>query len=153
MARTAHLTLRLSVSELTDLRARMAGARSARDMRDAPAERQKRGQKYSNTKVSDGALTFDSKAEHKRWQYLALLERAGEIRELRMQVPFELIPAQVSPDGRKIRPTFYLADFCYTDSTGAFVCEDVKGAVTPEFRLKRKLMLHVHGIEVKEVRS
>ena len=153
MARTAHLTLRLSVSELTDLRARMAGARSARDMRDAPAERQKRGQKYSNTKVSDGALTFDSKAEHKRWQYLALLERAGEIRELRMQVPFELIPAQVAPDGRKIRATSYISDFCYFDANGEFVCEDVKGAATDVWKIKQKLMLHVHGIEVKEVRS
>lgn len=153
MARTAHLTLRLSVSELTDLRARMAGARSARDMRDAPAERQKRGQKYSNTKVSDGALTFDSKAEHKRWQYLALLERAGEIRELRMQVPFELIPAQVAPDGLKIKPTVYVADFTYIDGNGELVVEDPKGCSTPEWKIKRKLMLQVHGIWVREIRS
>jgi hypothetical protein len=68
-------------------------------------------------------------------------------------VPFVLIPAQVSPSGKKERPTLYLADFVYLDATGAQVVEDVKGAVTPEFRLKRKLMLHVHGIEVKEVRS
>ena len=145
--------LRLSVSELTDLRARMAGARSARDMRDAPAERQKRGQKYSNTKVSDGALTFDSKAEHKRWQYLALLERAGEIRELRMQVPFVLIPAQVSPDGSKIKPTVYVADFTYIDGNGELVVEDPKGCSTPEWKIKRKLMLQVHGIWVREIRS
>ena len=153
MARTAHLTLRLSVSELTDLRARMAGARSARDMRDAPAERQKCGQKYGNTKVSDGALTFDSKAEHKRWQYLALLERAGEIRELRMQVPFVLIPAQVAPDGLKIKPTVYVADFTYIDGNGELVVEDPKGCSTPEWKIKRKLMLQVHGIWVREIRS
>jgi len=145
--------LRMSMAELTDLKARIAGRRSTTEMRDKPAEREKRGQKYGNTKVTDGGNKFDSKAEHKRWQYLALLERAGEIRELRMQVPFVLIPAQVSPSGKKERPTVYLADFTYTDATGALVVEDVKGAVTPEFRLKRKLMLHVHGIEVKEVRS
>jgi hypothetical protein len=47
----------------------------------------------------------------------------------------------------------YLADFVYLTKEGARVVEDVKGAVTPEFRLKRKLMLHVHKIEVQEVRS
>lgn len=145
--------LRMSMTELTDLRARVAGTKSTRDMRDAPAERQKRGQKYGNTKVTDSGITFDSKAEHKRWQYLALLERAGEIRALRLQVPFELIPAQVAPSGRKERATVYIADFAYYTKGGVQIVEDVKGAVTPEFRLKRKLMLQVHGIEVQEVRS
>jgi hypothetical protein len=68
-------------------------------------------------------------------------------------VPFELIPAQVSPSGKRERPTMYLADFVYRTADGIEVVEDVKGAVTPEFRLKRKLMLWRHGIEVKEVRS
>ncbi|HEY9208218.1 MAG TPA: DUF1064 domain-containing protein [Acidovorax sp.] len=145
--------LHMTMAELTNLQARIAGRKSTTEMRDQPAEREKRGQKYGNTKVVDGAHKFDSKAEHKRWQYLALLERAGEIRELRMQVPFVLIPAQVSPSGKKERPTVYLADFTYTDASGALVVEDVKGAVTPEFRLKRKLLLWVHGIEIQEIRS
>lgn len=145
--------LRLTEAELVDLSARTRGRPSMIDMRDRPAERQKRTQKYGNTKVEDAGRTFDSKAEHKRWQYLAMLEKAGEIRDLRLQVPFELIPAQVTPSGKKERPTVYLADFVYLDRDNKTVVEDVKGAVTPEFRLKRKLMLHVHGIEVKEVRS
>lgn len=147
------MALHLTQAELLDLRQRSAGTRSLADMRDAPAERKKRDQKYGNTKVVDGGLKFDSKAEHKRWQYLALLERAREIRDLRMQVPFELIPAQQAPSGKKERATVYLADFVYVTKEGATVVEDVKGAVTPEFRLKRKLMLQVHGIEVQEVRS
>jgi hypothetical protein len=145
--------LRLTPAELVNLQARIAGRRPLPEMRDAPAERAKRGQKYGNTKVEDGGLKFDSKAEHKRWQYLAMLERAGEIRELRMQVPFQLIPAQVSPDGRKIRPTTYLSDFCYLDGGGNLVVEDVKGAATDVWKLKQKLMLQVHGIWVREVRS
>lgn len=145
--------LRMTPAELVNLQARIAGRRPLPEMRDAPAERAKRGQKYGNTKVEDGGLKFDSKAEHKRWQYLVMLQRAGEIRDLRMQVPFELIPAQVSPSGKKERPTVYLADFVYLTKEGGRVVEDVKGAVTPEFRLKRKLMLHVHKIEVQEVRS
>lgn len=147
------MALHLSMAELTNLRARVDGTRTAREMRDRPAERQKRAQKYGNTKVVDSGITFDSKAEHKRWQYLVLLQRAKEIRNLRLQVPFELIPAQARPGGGKERATVYIADFVYLDRKGVQVVEDVKGAVTPEFRLKRKLMLHVHGIEVKEVRS
>lgn len=145
--------MRLTPAELVDLKARVAGLPSAKHMRDNPAERVKRAQKYGNERVTDGGRTFDSKAEHKRWQHLAMLERAGEIRDLRCQVPFELIPAQVSPSGKKERPTVYLADFVYRAQDGAEVVEDVKGAVTPEYRLKRKLMLWRHGIEVKEVRS
>lgn len=145
--------LRLSMAELTNLRARIAGRASVNEMRDSPAERIKRNQKYGNTKVEDGGQTFDSKAEHKRWQYLVMMERAKEIRDLRTQVAFELIPAQVAPSGKKERPTVYLADFTYTTKDGIKVVEDVKGAVTPEFRLKRKLMLHVHGVEVQEIRS
>jgi hypothetical protein len=145
--------IRMTPAELVNIQARVAGRQSLTHMRDHPAERQKRNQKYGNSKVTDAGITFDSKAEHKRWQYLAMLERAGEIKNLRLQVAFELIPAQVTPDGKKVRPTFYLADFCYTDSSGAFVCEDVKGAATDVWKLKQKLMLHVHGIEVKEVRS
>ena len=145
--------LRLSPLEALNLQARITGRPTINDMRDHPAERQKRGQKYANTKVVDAGITFDSKAEHKRWQYLVLLEKAGEIKYLRLQVPFELIPAQVSLLGKKQRPTVYLADFCYTDKAGRKVVEDVKGAVTPEYRLKRKLMLWCHGIEIQEVRS
>lgn len=145
--------LRMTPAELVDLKARMAGRASLVHMRDNPAERTKRNQKYGNSKVEDAGRTFDSKAEHKRWQYLVMLERAGEIKDLRCQVAFELIPAQVAPDGRKIRPTHYLADFCYVDASGQFVCEDVKGAATDVWKIKQKLMLHVHGIWVKEVRS
>ena len=145
--------LRLTPEQLLNLQARLADRKSLSDMRDQPAERQKRTQKYGNTKVTDAGLVFDSKAEHKRWQYLSMLERAGEIRDLRMQVAFYLIPEQVGPSGKRHRPTRYLADFVYLDRDGLQVVEDVKGALTPEFRLKRKLMLHVHGVEIQEVRS
>lgn len=144
---------RLSENDLTNLKARIAGARTPAEMRDAPAEKTRRGQKYGNIKVVDQGIKFDSKAEHKRWQYLAMLQKAREIKDLRMQVPFVLIPAQVAPSGKKERATVYIADFAYVTSAGVSIVEDVKGAVTPEFRLKRKLMLQVHGIEVQEIRS
>lgn len=143
----------LTITELTNLKARIAQAVSTTVMRDAPAERGRGGQKYGNVKVTDGGITFDSKAEHKHWLYLKLRQRAGEIKDLRLQVPYELIPAQVSPDGKKVRATVYVADFTYIDSTGKLNVDDPKGASTPEWRIKRKLMLQVHGIWVREVRS
>lgn len=148
--------LRLTEGDILNLGARVRLRPTMNAMRDNPAERVKRGQKYGNTKVKEGERTFDSKAEHRRWQYLATLEKAGEIRALHCQVRFELIPALDKPSGGRERPTHYVADFVYEAKDGRRwirVVEDVKGAVTPEFRLKRKLMLHVHGIEVKEVRS
>jgi hypothetical protein len=143
----------MTPAELVNIQARVAGRQSMTHMRDHPAERQKRNQKYGNSKVTDAGITFDSKAEHKRWQYLAMLERAGEIKNLRLQVPFVLIPAQVTPDGKKVRPTIYIADLVYTDKNGELVVEDPKGMATPEWRIKRKLMLQVHGIWVREIRS
>ena len=46
----------------------------------------------------------------------------------------------------------YVADFTYTDAnTGYFVVEDVKGFRTKDYIIKRKLMLWVHHIRIKEV--
>lgn len=144
----------MSPEQLLNLQERIAGRMTAVQMRDTPAEKvQRRGQKYGNEKVIDRGQRFDSKAEHRRFLYLELLEKAGEIFDLKAQVEFELIPAMDKPSGGKERPTKYLADFTYKDRHGRLVVEDVKGAVTPEFRLKRKLMLHVHGIEIQEIRS
>lgn len=144
----------LTVAELTNLKARIAQAVSTTVMRDAPAERSRGGQKYGNVKVEDGGITFDSKAEHKHWLHLKLRERAGEIKQLRLQVPYELIPAQARPSGGKERPTVYIADFVYVEAkTGKEIVADVKGAATPEYRLKRKLLLWRHGIEILEIRS
>lgn len=145
--------LRLTEAQALDLQARVRVRPSTTAMRDSPVERKKRHQKYGNERVQDGGRTFDSKAEHKRWLYLSMLERAGEIKDLRCQVPFELIPAQVAPDGTKVKPTVYVADFTYLDKNGEFIVEDPKGCSTPEWRMKRKLMLQVHGIWVREVRS
>lgn len=88
---------------------------------------------------------YDSKREAARAAELRLLERAGKIKDLAEQVPFEVIPKQAGE-----RATRYIADFTYWQD-GHFVVEDVKGVKTPEYVIKRKLMLHVHGIRIKEV--
>lgn len=124
-----------------------AQPRSLLDMRDNPRARERR--KYANEPTVVDGLRFDSKAEARRWCELRILERAGEIRGLERQVEYELIPACARPSGGKERATSYRADFVYWRKDRKVV-EDVKGAVTAEFRLKRKLMLWRHGIEILE---
>ena len=104
--------------------------------------------KYHNVKTCG----YDSAKEAERARVLHLLEKAGKIRDLREQVRFELIPAQY--EGRKCveRKVEYVADFVYVDcATGEEIVEDVKGVRTKEYVIKRKLMLWVHGIRIKEV--
>ena len=106
--------------------------------------------KYHAKKTELDGITFDAKKEANRYAELKLLERSGAIHNLQRQVRYELIPAQ-KKDGKTIeRACHYIADFVYEDS-GKTVVEDVKGYRTKEYVLKRKLMLQVHGIEVREV--
>ena len=124
-------------------------ARSLVDMRDNPRQRERR--KYANEVTMVDGVRFDSRAEANRFVELRKREQEGEIAELQRQVKFELIPATDRPTGGKERAAHYIADFVYLRvRTGARIVEDVKGASTPEFRLKRKLMLWRHGIEVLE---
>ena len=93
---------------------------------------------------------FDSIREKKRYNELLLLERAGVITDLRLQVPFELIPAQ-RINGKVVeRPCKYIADFVYEEN-GKTVVEDTKGMRTDKYIIKRKLMLYKYGIQIKEV--
>lgn len=78
-----------------------------------------------------------------------LLERAGVIADLKRQVKFELIPSQ-RVDGKVVeRPCTYVADFVYQEG-GKTVVEDVKGYKTPDYRIKKKLLLYIHGIQIRE---
>lgn len=95
---------------------------------------------------------YDSKKEYYRAQQLKIMLRAGLISDLREQVPFILIPSLRNADGITERAVRYIADFVYLDNeTGQTVVEDTKGFRTPEYIIKRKLMLLVHGITIKEI--
>jgi len=99
--------------------------------------------KYGNKKTVVDGFKFDSKAEAERWSLLKVLSEIGVISELQRQVPY-----QIAVNGVKVCK--YVADFVYVEK-GHQVVEDVKGFRTAEYRLKKKLMLAVHQIEVKEV--
>ena len=103
--------------------------------------------KYHNRKVEIDGIKFDSTKEGERYLELKLLLKAGKIRDLQMQVEFELIPKQGGERACK-----YKADFVYNMAdTGKMVVEDVKGKRTREYIIKRKLMLWRHGIKIVEV--
>jgi hypothetical protein len=101
--------------------------------------------KYHAQKTKVGDLTFDSKLEARRWNELLMLQRNGAIRNLKRQVPFDLVV-----NGHHVCK--YIADFTYeltSDGMMETVCEDAKGVMTPEFRLKAKLMEAIHGIVIQ----
>lgn len=124
----------------------------------------RRGNKYHNHKVKRDGESFDSKKEMRRYAELQIMQSAGMISGLQRQKKFVLIPAQREPDtvgkrggrikGKVIeREVVYYSDFFYYTKEGDAVVEDVKSEATktPQYILKRKLMLHVHGIRIREV--
>lgn len=116
--------------------------------------------KYHSQKVEADGIRFDSKKEYERYCELQLLEKAGKIQNLRRQVKYVLIPEQREPDiinpncslkkGKLLeRECSYFADFVYEEN-GETIVEDVKGFRTKEYGIKKKLMLYMHGVKIRE---
>jgi hypothetical protein len=76
---------------------------------------------------------------------LSALASRGMIQELREQVSFTLVEG----DG-KIRPIRYVSDFTWKEN-GVLVIADAKGAKTPMYRLKKKMMWLLLGLEIREL--
>ena len=107
--------------------------------------------KYQATKVTYNGITFDSRKEYRRYCELKLLEKAKKISDLRLQVKYVLIPSQKVKGKLAERECAYIADFVYKDTFGNEIVEDTKGMKTKEYIIKRKLMLFIHGIRIREV--
>ena len=123
--------------------------------------------KYKNTKIEQDGERFDSKKEYYEWLKLKRLEEMGLIFNLRRQVPFVLIPTQyetytettktgkVKEKKRVVeKECKYIADFVYIDKeTGKTVVCDTKSEATkiPAYKIKKKLMLAVHGLKITEI--
>lgn len=102
--------------------------------------------KYHNQKTMLDGIQFDSKHEAQRYRQLLLLQRAGIIDQLRLQVPFTLIGK--SARGRAVK---YIADFVYFEKEQKrTVIEDAKGMKTPVYQLKKRMMAEL-GHEIVEV--
>lgn len=110
--------------------------------------------KFGNVKLVVDGIKFDSKAEYHRYTILSLLQKSKVITKLQLQVKYLLTPIMARDDGKRERASHYIADFVYWEDN-KLVVEDVKGNPknTPEFIMKRKLMLEKHGISIREIRK
>lgn len=103
--------------------------------------------KYRNVKTTVDGITFDSRAEAHRYSVLRILEKTGHIRNLRRQVPHNLVV-----NGVKIGA--YISDFEYFDiRNNKEIVEDVKSTATKtrEYSIKKKLMKAIFGVEITEI--
>lgn len=123
--------------------------------------------KYGNKKIKNAFGTYDSALEWSRYVFLSNRQKEGEISDLRRQVEYLLIPAQYGTEIRHLktkdkevrvlleRPCSYIADFVY-ERNGKTIVEDCKGAkaiITETAKIKKKLLLWVHGIELRYIFS
>jgi hypothetical protein len=105
--------------------------------------------KYGAIPTTVDGIAFASKAEARRYAELRLLQQAGAIKDLACHPRWPL-----TVNGYKVGT--YVGDFAYSDVvSGRFVVEDVKSppTKTPSYRLKRKLMLALHGLDVTEIEA
>ena len=108
--------------------------------------------KYQANKSVVAGIVFDSRKEANRYTELKKLEEMGSIRDMSLQVQFELIPSfEIVIDGkkRKRRPITYVADFVYYKDDEK-VIEDVKGLRTPVYNIKKKLFEYKFKTTIKE---
>jgi len=104
--------------------------------------KQTKPNKYRNIKTDVDGITFDSKAEARRYSELKMLADADEI------MGFGLQPSFVLPGGIRYRP-----DFIVCGNDGTVWLEDVKGVETQEFKLKKKLWdSHYTWLELRVIK-
>lgn len=107
----------------------------------------RRTAKYNAHRLTIGGESFDSQMEYSRYKMLQLLERSGDIRNLKRQPRFDLVV-----NGVKVG--YYKADYEYDlTTTGAHIVEDCKGFKTPVYRLKKKLVKALYGIDILETNA
>lgn len=107
--------------------------------------------KYHNKKIIYDGIKFDSIKEKNRYIELKLLERAGLIKDLKLQYEFELQPA-FALNNKKIRKISYIADFYYFDNKlNDYIVEDTKGMRTEVYRIKKKMFLYKYKKEIIEL--
>ena len=112
--------------------------------------------KYHNKPITVDGVRFDGLNEHRRWCFLQLMEKAGEISNLRYHVKFELIPAITKDEIVQLKTKdkvvtkvvqsarYYEADFVYLNKKGEEIVEDFKGQETDLFKFKAALFFYIY---------
>ena len=107
--------------------------------------------KYHNKKIYFNGVLFASKKEYSYFCKLKLMEQVGMIRDLKRQVPFELIPTY-KINGKTIRKMQYIAEFTYiTTEDNKLHVVDTKGYRTEEYKLQKKLIEYKYNMEIEEI--
>lgn len=133
----------------------------------APKPPRPKRSKYNAKKVWIDGIKFDSQREGEYYLLYKEMEAKGEISDLRLQVPFTLLP-KITEEYEEIKhlktkdkvvkkerviqnATTYKADFVFTKD-GEEMVVDVKGRRTKEYELKKKMMFALLGIRITEVK-
>ena len=107
--------------------------------------------KYKSKRTLIDGVAFASKKEAGRYLVLKDLQKKNKIKKLELQPAF-LLQESFVRNKKKYRPIYYVADFRYEED-GKTIVEDVKGFKTPEYRLKKKLLLYKYDdFEFKEIK-
>lgn len=104
--------------------------------------------KYGNKKVVHDGITFDSAMEAKYYDLLKQLQAQGIVTSFELQPRFVLLP-KFEKNGKKYREIGYNADFTVHYADGHTEVVDIKGMVTQQFELRKKLFEYRYPHELK----
>lgn len=104
--------------------------------------------KYGNKKVVRDGITFDSAMEAKYYDHLKHLKAQGIVTSFELQPRFVLLP-KFEKNGKKYREIGYTADFTVHYADGHSEVVDIKGMVTQQFELRKKLFDYRFPHELK----
>ena len=104
--------------------------------------------KYGNKKVEVDGITFDSALEARYYKHLKLLKEQGIVKDFELQPKFVLLD-KFKKNGKTYRAITYNADFKVEYADGRVEVIDVKGMVTQQFELRRKLFEYRYPYELK----
>ena len=97
--------------------------------------------KYNNRVIFIDGIRFPSQLEGNRYLQLKMMVKGKMVKSFDRQVVYKL-------DINGVHICKYIADFVITWEDGTLTVEDTKGVETPDFKIKKKLMLAILGIEV-----
>lgn len=132
---------------ITGVTARLPGDLKEQESKP-PARRHKYGVAAREDRTAQG-ITFASKREMEAFLGLQRLEKAGAIRDLKLQVPFQWEVVYRANGKEYVKREKYIADFTYWEGD-KFVVSDAKGCVTSVYSRKKRIMRELFGIEIRE---
>ena len=128
-------------------------ARFEKHAYDLKQKQAARPSKYRNQRIEVDGMMFDSKGEAAHYGRLKLAKQAGAVLDFERQVPF-VFEVTYRANGREVvRKMKYIADFVVTFKDGRKEVQDFKGHKTREYKQKKKLMLELYGIEIREIKG